>query len=798
MAQSPTGEPTLIPESTFGETNLLQEGNTAAPNQKAEAARLLQKGIGQYRNGQYTEALQTYQQVLALARATLDKALVGETLHRIGAVYNNLDNYPQALQFFEQSLAIRQQLGDKAGVGSTLNSLGGVYQQQGQYDQALKLYQQSLALRREIGDKPGEGRTLNNIGSVYDNQGKYPQAIEVYQEALAIFKALNNKTGVAALLDNIGLVHSTLGQYSQALDFYQQSLALRQEIGDKEGVGRTLHNIGFAYDEMKQDSQALKYYQQALAVRREIKDKAGEATTLNNLGFVYNKLGQYPKALESLKQALAVFQEIGNRAGVGRTIDSMGTVYKSLEQYPQSQAAYQQSLAIQREVGDRPGTRITLSNIGSLLEKQNQPALAIVFYKESVNLTEAIRKDLRVLSREQQESYTQTVAQTYRSLADLLLKQNRVLEAQQVLDLLKLQELDDYLHNVRGTEQTAKGVVLLPQERKVQEEYQDIQNKAIALGNSLADLEKIPAAQRNPAHQQRIVELKNAQQEIAKQFNQFISSPNVVALAQQLNQTTGGENLNLRNLNNLQSQLLQLKQNAVILYPLILDGRLELILVTSYSPPIRRTVFVKREVLNREIVEFRAALANRIRSTSNVKIPAQKLYNWLIKPLENDLAQAKAQTIIYAPDGQLRYIPLAAVFDGNQWLVQRFRINNITAVSLTNLTSKPPSQPRVLAAAFARGSYNVPAGTRQLVFSGLPFAAREVETLAATIRGTTKLIDRAFSRDATVSRMNDYNIVHLATHAAFVDGQPEDSFILFGNGDRVTLSEVRNLSLIHI
>ncbi len=46
--------------------------------------------------------------------------------------------------------------------------------------------------------------------------------------------------------------------------------------------------------------------------------------------------------------------------------------------------------------------------------------------------------------------------------------------------------------------------------------------------------------------------------------------------------------------------------------------------------------------------------------------------------------------------------------------------------------------------------------------------------------------------------MDDYTIVHLATHAAFVVGKPQDSFILFGNGDRVNLSDIATWSLPHV
>ncbi len=71
------------------------------------------------------------------------------------------------------------------------------------------------------------------------------------------------------------------------------------------------------------------------------------------------------------------------------------------------------------------------------------PELAIAFYKQSINVTESIRKELRVLSIDQQRSYERTVAANYRSLAALLLRQGRVMEGLQVLDLLKVQELQD-------------------------------------------------------------------------------------------------------------------------------------------------------------------------------------------------------------------------------------------------------------------------------------------------------------------------------------------------------------------
>jgi tetratricopeptide (TPR) repeat protein len=154
---------------------------------------------------------------------------------------------------------------------------------------------------------------------------------------------------------------------------------------------------------------------------------------------------QFCAALDTLQRALVIQREIGDRVGESTTLNNIGVVYNSLGQYPQALGFYQRALVIRRQVGDRAGEGITLNNIGYLLNLQKQPDLAIVFYKQSVSVTESIRQELRSLPRQQQESYTQTVASTYRDLADLLLQQDRILEAQQVLDLLKVQELQDYL-----------------------------------------------------------------------------------------------------------------------------------------------------------------------------------------------------------------------------------------------------------------------------------------------------------------------------------------------------------------
>lgn len=820
--------------------------------------------------GDYPKAMGFFEQALAIFTAIGEKEYKGYTLAYLGDVYTNLYQYPKALEFYQKALPIYTELRNSnsgtyanflQSIGSVhfrmgqyqktlefyqqllpiydrgitraqvLNNLGVVYANLGQYAQALESYQQALKIATEVGNcyrkDPGsklcyygdEAAILNNLGAAYFNIAQYDKALELAERASAIYAKIGSSENKGEGSKEVQLLYKALGENAQSLESRSPGLAVRQQVGNafnaesfyRVGEGVNLNNIGEIYYSQGKYDQALKLYQKALAIYKESSDKVGQGITLSNMGRVYDAQGQLAQALQFNQQALAIYKEVGDRTGEGVVLSNIGHVYAQQNQVNEAQKFYQQALAIHQEVGDKASEGTTLQELGSLLEKQQQPELAIVFYKQSVNATEAIRQNLRVLPKQQQLSYTQTVADRYRRLADLLLKQNRAAEAQQVLDLLKVQEIDDYLGG-RGNSQPVSGnqklpqptaklpeperkAPLLQQEQQFSQKYAAIQEQAIALGKELSGLRKIPPESRSAGQKQRITELENIQQQLSAKFNEFVKTPDVASLVQQLNQTAEQQNLNLAYLNQLRGNLERLQQNAVLLYPLILEDRLELVLVTPDSPPLHKPVAVKRGELNQAIVAFRKALQD---PSADAKTPARQLYDWLIKPIENELKQAKAQTIIYAPDGQLRYIPLGALHDGNQWLAQRLRIDNITAASLTDFNTKPQSKMRVLAAAFTQGSYNFQQGERQFAFSGLPFAGREVENLAAAVPSTTKLLDRAFNRAAAVPQMNDYNIVHLATHAAFVDGKPEDSFILFGDGDRVTLTDVANWSLRNV
>ena len=468
----------------------------------------------------------------------------------------------------------------------------------------------------------------------------------------------------AVRLINQGIQQFNISQFEAAFQSWQQALTIYREIKDRRGEGNILGTLGLAYFSLGKYDKAIEFQLQRLAIAREIEDRSGEGAALRNLGNAYSSLGKYDKEIEFVLQSLAIERESNDRFSEEMSLRGLAVAHEKLNRAREAMISYQQALTIAREIGDRSGEGLILANLGNVLSKVKRPELAILFYKQSINIGEAnrrslireiIRKHIRTLDTDIQKSYLAAVGDTYRNLADLLLKQDRILEAQQVLDLLKVEELNEYLRTPIGSEKTEQGTELRTPEKTF-----------IALALELDELQQRKLANNITAvEQERLNKLVKSEQEQNNQFIAFLDSDPVQKLVDELRLKEKQQNVDItNNYQNLRTDILSKYPNAVLLYPLILEDRLELILVTAKTTPIRRTINIKREKLNREITDFLAGL--RDASSQDVKAPAQQIYTWLIKPFETELAELKIDTIIYAPDGQLRYIPLAALYDGKQ------------------------------------------------------------------------------------------------------------------------------------
>ena len=746
----------------------------------------------------YLKEISFYQQSLEIVRQIGDKGDEAMLLRSIGSAYNSLKEYRQAISYYEQSLGIWQQIGGKIGRVGTMKAIGDVFYSLKEYRQAISYYEQSLGIWRELlGGKRGEASSLSAIGNAYyhlgeiqksityleqalairlklanytcpnnssseacvaifkNDQGKlfnslgiaytaesnFQKAIDSLQQALEIYKQLGNHDGEGIVLTNLGKVYITLGQYQKAVEYFQRSLPIVKQFRNCNCEVRTLLSLGGAYSSLGKYQEALKYSQQSLKIAKQNGDRDGEGSSFVGLGNTYILLGQYQKATDYFQQSLEIFSQTGNNASLSASLYSLGYMYTIFNQLQKANQSFQQSIVIAKGIGFREGERSSFIGLGYVYENSKQSELAIISYKQAINISESIRADILTLKKEEQTSYLKTISASYKNLSDLLLKQGRVMEALQVLDLLKVQELEDYLKNIKGSDRSAQGIRLLEPEKA-------ISDKLLAIS--------------------------------------FENSPEINSqLAKQIQQLPKSE------INKVPDYLQKIPQGTALLYPLILGDRLEIILFSPNTIPISRSVKISKENLEELINDFVKGL--RDSGSEDHKEPAAELYKLLIKPIEAELIQAKTTTILYAPDGILRYIPLAAFYDGKQWLAEKYRINNLIAYSLFDFAPNLKTQPNILAGAFGGKK-----GERKFGQNALPATLIEVQAIANSFQNSVTLIEDQFSRKAIESKFQDHNILHLATHAQFNTGTPDNSFIIFGNGDKIKLNEITDWQIPNI
>ena len=427
-----------------------------------------------------------------------------------GIDYYRIGEWQQALDKWEQALELYQQIGDRRAEAQVLGNLGIAYANLGDYHRAIDFFEKDLAIVQEIRDRDGEVASYGNLGLAYQNLGDYYRAIDFHEKALELAHELGTRRYEVYAYNNLGLAYQNLGDYHRAIDFHEKALELALKLKDRDSQGGAYGNLGIAHRNLGNYLRAIDFHEKALEIALEFRDRSGEGNAYGNLGIAYNSLGDYHLAIDFFKKRLEIAQELGERRGEGGAYNNLGKAYINLKNYPQATEAFQQALIIFQEIEEPTETARTLSNLGELLSLQDKPTLAIVFYKQSVRVREDIRSKLKGLPTDLQESYTTTVEDDYRELADLLLQQDRILEAQQVLDLLKIEELDDYLRGVRGFGFT---LAVLEPEREILDRYNAITETAITIGQRLADLREISLENRSADQQFEISNLVELQEE---------------------------------------------------------------------------------------------------------------------------------------------------------------------------------------------------------------------------------------------------------------------------------------------
>ncbi|MBD2545644.1 CHAT domain-containing protein [Planktothricoides raciborskii] len=230
-------------------------------------------------------------------------------------------------------------------------------------------------------------------------------------------------------------------------------------------------------------------------------------------------------------------------------------------------------------------------------------------------------------------------------------------------------------------------------------------------------------------------------------------------------------------------------QSAVV-YVTAYEDQLELILFTADGAAIRAAVpEANRQALTKQVQEFRNEITDpRQRRSNSYLASAQQLYQWLIAPIESELQAAEIDTILFSMDSGLRGLPIAALYDGQQFLVEKYSLSLIPSVSLMDAHYQSLQGKKVL----AMGADTFPD------LEPLPGVSLELNVITQNLWPGTQLYNQEFTRGNLQEERehHGYDIVHLATHADFTPGQNNQTFIYFWN-DKLPLDDLRDLGLNH-
>ncbi|MBD0372468.1 MAG: CHAT domain-containing protein [Pyrinomonadaceae bacterium] len=689
----------------------------------------------------------------------------------------------------------RSAVGPK-GTSANQSNIGAVFSTSGDQGKSVDYYDLVLAILRSRTEKDIEAEitALNNRGLAYYKISDYGKAIGDYQEALKLLEGAELPTRTAlkhrgVLLSNLGQVYGSLASYDLARKKYEEALALKKELEDKEGVAIVLNNIATVYSALNDYKSAERYYLDSLALAKELELDSVEATTLGSLAQTYLALNQTDKAADYALESIHLSKQLGKKLSEGLARNNLGSVYLRLKRYAEAIAQYQEAVALFRLEGNRMGEAIAYSNLMFAFEEYQKPLIAIAYGKWSVNLLQQIRRESDKLEKDLQKSFIASRGDTYRVLADLLISKGRIPEAERVLEMLKEEELLQYtLRDKAVANALSKRADLNARERKAIEDYALVSDKITAMSRELEELEleqsKLPLDAPFPK-QARYDELKA---KIASAVQTF------AVFERQLEEEFGRNDFRVRQLNiGLQEKLKSWNSPDTVIISTIVGPRRTHIIVTTTGAQEPHTIDVPEEKLNHLIEDFRSAITDPC-ACLDPRPAGQKLYELLVKPIEGDLAGARAKTLVWSLDGALRYIPIAALWDGKQYLVERFQNVIITLASVGNISA---------AREWVKNWRALGAGVSQKRGEAFPALEAVPQELKNVVRQDNaanpaeeqgvipglRLLDADFKRDVFERARGRFSVIHIASHFDFKPSGEDSSVLLMGDG-LLTLTEV--------
>lgn len=710
--------------------------------------------------------------------------------------------FPQAIPFLQQAADTFAAKSDKLGQAIALTNLSLTYKQLGQLQKAETAINQSLNL---LQNSPLLAETLEIKGSLQLELGQPEQALDTWKQSANTYARDNNQLGKIRSLINQSLAQQALGLYRQSrntLENINQSLAKQPDSIVKATALRSLGDVLQLSGEFE---RSLEILQQSWSIANKLKSPPEASAALLSLGNI----------------TLALANQENSQADNTHTLQSkpLSCINKPLE--AEAVNFYQQAAKFYAEAANTatsPLTQITaqVNQVSALSKLQkwsdiekisddiqqklnkispSQPAIYaqihfsqnLECWKQTTNTDKLTWQEIakgfasanqqaKIINDKRSEAYSLGVlGGLYLENKDLANAEKLTEQALIIAQNIKADDITYLWQWQLGHILTLEGNI-----SNAITSYTEAVNTLKTLRNDLIAL--------NPNIQ---FSFRDNVEPVYRQLVDLLLSKTTTPPPQQnLKQARATiETLQLAELENffreacLQAAPEQIDEvvdkvdtTAAIIYPIILQDRLEIILKLPKQSELHHYTIAQKASNFEKILDKLQKNLREPDKTNEVKKISQQVYSWLIQPLESELTKNKIKTLVFVLDGSLRNIPMAILYDNQQkqYLIQKYALALAPGLQLIN---PKPLQRKGLNALIGGISEKRQIGKRS--FPPLKNVTTELQTITSVLPQSAKLINNTFTKKNVQNQIEKqpYTVVHLATHGEF-SSNPEKTFIL--------------------
>ncbi|AFY58626.1 hypothetical protein Riv7116_6277 [Rivularia sp. PCC 7116] len=725
-------------------------------------------------------------------------------------------SYPLKYAKYDQILPASNNVADSPDL---LTQAGKQYYQNQQFNQAIAKWQQAREILISKGDNINEAIVLGNLAQAYQKLGKITAAKKAIAKSIEILSS-SQKHHQNLLANTFNIQGSLLlseGKSEDALVVWQRAKNIYETVGDKNGLTRCLLNQTQAYTQLGMHTRALNTLEEVNQNLKLQPDSALKIVSLLQKGDALRLTGNLKDSQKALQQSLAIAQKLNSDTNIDKILLALGNTSRFEKKTEEALKYYQQAIDKSKSPGIKLQARLNKLRLlidtqklskARALATQIQPQLAsippsrtsvyaLVNYVQSIehlegnkifNNQKAANKIAAKVAKaaRQAEILGDDRAQSY-ALGYLghIYEQTQQLKpaktlTQKALILAQTSNAPDITYRW----QWQLGRLLKKQSNFVEAisaydgavaTLDSIRNELVAsnLDIQFSFRESVEPVYREFVSLLLTPEMGETSQEKLKKARQVIESLQIAELDNFFHEPCLKAN---------PTQVDRIDTQAAVIYPIILENRLETIVSLPKQPLRHYTTAISENELEKMVQKMRRAIRRNFLKKQHFAI-CQEIYNLLVKPLETDLAASEIKTLTFVLDGSLKNVPLAALHDGKQYLIEKYNLALAPGMQLLDPQPLASQKMQVLIGALSEGRQG---------FVPLPGVKNEVEKINTEI-STQVLLNQKFTSKALQKQISQtpFPIIHLATHGEF-SSEAEDTFVLTWD-NRLNVKELGNI-----